>query len=162
MATDYRSKYPMIIAMLEGGKLFEDIAEFLGIPEETLQDILDDPHFQAIYQDSKRVPEESEITVEEALKWADSMTPRAMQALEALIDNPRTPAAQRLRAVEDILSWRAEFQARKAEAERHLIYNIHIDGATQKRMADLLNMMQAATTKRMLTEATEIMPESTA
>lgn len=160
MPANNNPQLEMVIGMLDKGRSHEQIRDAMGMTEDELDELLVSDAFNAWVRAD--TPTDAAITPEQALAWADAMTGPAMQALERVLTDPKTPAASRLRASEQILSWRQELASRKAEGDRRVVYNLLIENETLKRMQGFLDIMRDASIKQQLADAGQIMPNTTA
>lgn len=156
-------QHHMIQTLFDRGHTAEQVAEITGLSIEQLGEMMATDDYQNTALHGPAIPtHDGPVTPQEALEWAEGMTRPAMQALQEIIENPRTPAANRLRATELILSWRAEFQQRKADAERRVVQHVLIDTEALARMHDVIDLVRDPRMQRMISEARTVMPNSTA
>lgn len=159
---DMRSRYGLIVSMLEQGTSDADILDLMGIDAEQWAAIQADPVFEAAVEQAQRGGLGGPMTPEQVMERATGLTGEAFESLEHVINDPRAGATARLKAAEMVFGWRQELMKKKAEADARISYNLVIDARAVKRMENMMEMLAGEEGRAWLQEVSQIMPNSTA
>lgn len=152
---------PTAVVLLTSGTDEADMPELLGVTQRQWNQIRESADFKVAFEQAVSA-DQQQMTAEEVIARATSMTPDAFETLDRVMNDSRATPTARLKAAEIAFGWRQELQKRRAEADARIVYTLVVDERAVHRMEAMLDMLAGEEGRKWLQEVSQIMPNSTA